>query len=183
MPPPSPEPWPLAHPPIPPTRAGLTKAHGGHKDATQCLGPAPRSLSQGLPPHHPFKRTRPSAQGQVWDHWSSESPSWPLGQLQGSQLSTDPLTALEEAKQSSESHLQGLFLGASLTLTVPMFSPRKYVPGGTSGKEPGCQRRRHKRHGFSPLLGRSTEMCMATHFSILAWRIPWREKSGGLYSP
>ena len=24
---------------------------------------------------------------------------------------------------------------------------------------------------------------MATHSSILAWRIPWREEPGGLYSP
>ena len=24
---------------------------------------------------------------------------------------------------------------------------------------------------------------MATHSSILAWRIPWSEESGGLYSP
>jgi len=24
---------------------------------------------------------------------------------------------------------------------------------------------------------------MATYSSILAWRIPWREKAGGLYSP
>ena len=24
---------------------------------------------------------------------------------------------------------------------------------------------------------------MATHSSILAWRIPWREETGGLHSP
>ena len=28
-------------------------------------------------------------------------------------------------------------------------------PGGTSGKEPACQCRRHKRHGFDPWVGRS----------------------------
>ena len=27
------------------------------------------------------------------------------------------------------------------------------------------------------------EMGIATHSSILAWRIPWTEESGGLYSP
>ena len=27
-------------------------------------------------------------------------------------------------------------------------------PGGTSGKEPACQCRRHKRHGFSPWVGK-----------------------------
>ena len=39
--------------------------------------------------------------------------------------------------------------------------------GGSSGKEPGCQWRRHKRCGFDPL-----EEVMATHSSLLAWRIP-----------
>ena len=31
-----------------------------------------------------------------------------------------------------------------------------------------------------PVLGRSLEEGMATHSSILAWRIPWTEKPGGL---
>jgi len=31
-------------------------------------------------------------------------------------------------------------------------------PGGTSGKEPACQYRRHKRSGFDPWV----------------WKIPWR---------
>ena len=30
--------------------------------------------------------------------------------------------------------------------------------------------------------GRSLEEEMATHFSVLAWRIPWTEESGGLQS-
>ena len=47
-------------------------------------------------------------------------------------------------------------------------------PGGASGKEPACQYRRHKRHGFSPWVGQiPLEKEMATHSSILAWRIPW----------
>ena len=29
----------------------------------------------------------------------------------------------------------------------------------------------------------SLEKGMATHSSILSWRIPWTEESGGLYSP
>ena len=28
------------------------------------------------------------------------------------------------------------------------------IPGGASGKEPTCQYRRHKRHGFSPWFGK-----------------------------
>ena len=117
------------------------------------------------------------------DHWSSDGPSWLLGQRQGPQLFTEPLTALEEAKQGSESHLQRLFLGAALTLKVSMSSPRKYVPGGTSGEELGCQCRRHRGMGLIRGSGRSTAKGMADHFSILAWRIPWTEKSGGLDSP
>ena len=45
-------------------------------------------------------------------------------------------------------------------------------PGGASGKGPACQCRRRKRQ--DPLEGG-----MATHSSILAWRIPWTEESTG----
>ena len=37
--------------------------------------------------------------------------------------------------------------------------------------------------GSIPGLGRSPEQDKATHSSILAWRIPWTEKPGGLHSP
>ena len=36
--------------------------------------------------------------------------------------------------------------------------------------------------GSTPVLGRSLKKDMATHSSILAWRIPWTEKPGGLQS-
>ena len=36
--------------------------------------------------------------------------------------------------------------------------------------------------GLIPGSGRSPEERLATHSSILAWRIPWTEKSGGLQS-
>ena len=51
-------------------------------------------------------------------------------------------------------------------------------PGGTSGKESGCQYRRFWRRGFSLLVGKIPwlEMGIATHCSFLAWRIPWTEK-------
>ena len=55
----------------------------------------------------------------------------------------------------------------------------KGFPGGTSGKESACQCRRHKSHRFNywktPL-----EKEMATHSSILAWKIPWAEEPGGM---
>ena len=38
-----------------------------------------------------------------------------------------------------------------------------------------------KRHGFNPWVGKiPLEEDMATHSSVLAWRIPWKEESGGL---
>ena len=48
-------------------------------------------------------------------------------------------------------------------------------PGGASGKEPACQRRRHR------FLDREDplEKPKATHSSILAWRIPRTEEPGG----
>ena len=54
------------------------------------------------------------------------------------------------------------------------------LPGGASGKEPTCQCRRHNRWVRS--LGQEDllEEGMATHPSILAWRIPWIEELGGL---
>ena len=36
--------------------------------------------------------------------------------------------------------------------------------------------------GLIPGLGRSLEKGMATHSSILTWRIPWTEEPGGLQS-
>ena len=55
--------------------------------------------------------------------------------------------------------------------------------GGTSGKEPTCQCRRHKRHGFDPWIGRlPLEEGMAIHSSVLFQRIPWTEEPDGLQS-
>ena len=53
-------------------------------------------------------------------------------------------------------------------------------PGGTSGKEPACQRRVLRRHGFNPWvgkipLGKGTATCC----SVLAWRVPGTEEPGG----
>ena len=54
-------------------------------------------------------------------------------------------------------------------------------PGGASGQEPTCQCRRQKRVlsvGWEDPL----EEVMATHSSILAWKIPWTKEPGGLES-
>ena len=50
--------------------------------------------------------------------------------------------------------------------------PQLGLPDGTSGKEPTCQYRRHKRCGFN--------LWILNYSSILAWSIPWTEEPGGL---
>ena len=55
-------------------------------------------------------------------------------------------------------------------------------PCGASGKESTCQCRRCKRCRFNPWVRRTLQRRMATHSSILAWRIPWTEEPGRLQS-
>ena len=56
-----------------------------------------------------------------------------------------------------------------------------YVHSGTSGKEPTCQCRRHKRPGFDPWVRKiPLEKWMTVFSSILAWRTPWTEELVGL---
>ena len=52
-------------------------------------------------------------------------------------------------------------------------------PGGSDGKESACSA---GDLGSITGLGRSPGEYMATHSSILAWRIPWIEEPGGLQS-
>ena len=57
------------------------------------------------------------------------------------------------------------------------------TPGGASGKESACYCRRSKRRRFDPWIRKiPLEKGMATHSSVLAWRIPWTEEPGGLQS-
>ena len=56
-------------------------------------------------------------------------------------------------------------------------------PDGPSGKELACQCRRCQRRKVQPLGGEDPlEEALATHSSILAWKIPWTEGPGGLQS-
>ena len=56
-------------------------------------------------------------------------------------------------------------------------------PGGASGKEPACQRRRCKRQEFNFSVRKiPLGEGMATHSSIIAWRMPWTEEPGKLQS-
>ena len=52
-------------------------------------------------------------------------------------------------------------------------------PGGSDSKESACNA---GDSGSVPELGRFPGKGMATHSSILAWRVPWTEKTGGLQS-
>ena len=51
-----------------------------------------------------------------------------------------------------------------------------------SGKESACNAEVAGRGEFSLSLKDTLEKCMATQYSILAWRIPWMEESVG-YCP
>ena len=54
-------------------------------------------------------------------------------------------------------------------------------PGGAGRKEHSNQCRRLKRYGFDPWMGKiPLEKGMATHSSMLAWKIPWTEEPDGL---
>ena len=52
----------------------------------------------------------------------------------------------------------------------------------TQWKEPACNAGDMGDVGSIPGSGRSLEKGMATHSSILAWRIPWTEEPSGLQS-
>ena len=52
-------------------------------------------------------------------------------------------------------------------------------PGGSVVKNPPANA---EDMGSIPGLGRPLEKQMATHSNILAWRNPWTEESGGLWS-
>ena len=62
----------------------------------------------------------------------------------------------------------------AVTLTGNHISPRGF-PGGSDSKESACN---VGDSGLIPGLGRSPGEGMATHSSILAWRIPWTGPSG-----
>ena len=59
---------------------------------------------------------------------------------------------------------------------------KRLSSSSSSGKEPACQCRRPKRYGLIPCQEDPLQEGMATHSSILAWRIRWLEDSGGLQS-
>ena len=55
-------------------------------------------------------------------------------------------------------------------------------PDGTSGREPACQCGRHETWFRSQVRADPLEKGVATHSSILAWRIPWTEEPDSVQS-
>ena len=59
---------------------------------------------------------------------------------------------------------------------------KKELPRWHSGKECFCRCRRHKKLSLIPGSGIGNGMEIATHSSILAWKIPWTKEPGTLES-
>ena len=86
---------------------------------------------------------------------------------------------------------QGLCLVQCSSGWIVIMEPKSWAllwpvlgfPGGTNGKEPACQCRRHKRCGFYPWVTkipwrRAWQPTLVEN----AWRMPWTEEPGGLQS-
>ena len=71
------------------------------------------------------------------------------------------------------------FPNFSLLYSITIFS---FIPGGSVVKNLPANARRCRRPEFKPCQEDRLEKGMATHSSILAWRIPWTEEPGGLQS-
>ena len=71
------------------------------------------------------------------------------------------------------------FLGLIISNYSLIQSNIQGFPGGSYGKESACDA---GDSGSIPGSGRSLEKGMATHSSILPWRIPWTEEPGMLQS-
>ena len=75
-------------------------------------------------------------------------------------------------------------LAPKCLFVVAVVAPKRIFSGGASGKEPACQRRRRKRRGFNTWVGKDPwGKEMATHSSILVWKIPRTDEPVGLDSP
>jgi len=67
-------------------------------------------------------------------------------------------------------------------MVFTIMKAQRCFPRGSDGKESACNAGDSGDAGLIPRPGRSLGEGMATHSSILAWRIPWTEEPGGLES-
>ena len=95
---------------------------------------------------------------------------------------------------SGPQNLKAIFIASFIVTYVVSFFNNEHVllanynkavkrtgafPCSSAGKESTCNA---GDLGSIPELGRSLEKKMATHSSILAWKIPWSEESGRLHT-
>ena len=68
-----------------------------------------------------------------------------------------------------------------IVMIIQLLRDKMGFPGGLAGREPACQCRKHKRSQVQSL-GEEDPLAkeMATHSSILSWKIPWTEEPGRL---
>ena len=112
--------------------------------------------------------------------WSPSYWQWTASHTRGSLLVTMP--TLYEQKQSVMRKIMVVAIHATITCVLQKFKLGKGFPGGTGGREhlPMQEtwetrvRSRHQEYSLGD--------CMATHSSILAWRIPQTEEPGSLQS-
>ena len=98
--------------------------------------------------------------------WSSLVPGPEVKSSSSEVMSGTPFTVSYRSHLTNESetivmHILQISKGS---ITCGSMATSKYegFPGGTSGKEPSCQRRRHKRLRFDPWVGK------------IPWRRAWR---------
>ena len=151
----------------------------------------PQTAAHQAPPSLGFSRQ---------EHWSGlpfpspmpESEKWKvkLKLLSRSRLLATPWTAAYQAPLSMDFLGKSTGVGChcllrdkgSKMLQLGKSNFFKGFPGGASDKEPACQCRRHETQVWSLGWEDPLEKGMATHSSILAWRIPWTEEPGGFWS-
>ena len=93
-----------------------------------------------------------------------------------SEVSQSCLTLLDPMDCSPPgSSVHGIFQARVMEWGAIAFS----ISGGTSGKDPTCQCRRHKRCGFNPWVGKIPRSRKLQPIPVfLAWRISWTEEPG-----
>ena len=105
-------------------------------------------------------------------HWLSE-----VGWQWGIKWGVSPFHQQEDRSETESQKMD------KEPYSVCCFGTTTLDSGGTSGKELVCQCRRHKRRVKSLGQEDPLEEGMATHSNTLAWKTPWTEEPGGVYSP
>ena len=87
---------------------------------------------------------------------------------------------MSDSSDPMDCSLPGISIHEIFQARVLEWDAIAFSPGGAGGKKSPCQCRRRKRLRFDPWVGKIPWKRMATHSSILAWKIPWSEEPDGL---